>query len=385
MKILNLIKASKVLQYVLVGTVATGAVVGGVVVYNNVGKQPESKNNQEITEPVKELTEKDQSATELVLKDYEIELNTTEDDLNNINWLDLISNKDNLNENDKLAFKGVNFEEVDSTKAGEYKYYIRYDDKTYTGKIVVKDSVPVDTKKEDEKKNANTNTKNNSSSKNNSTNNNNTQANTQNTTNNTSNNNSNQLIPVGTTYSGNGTKVTVLDGNKARLEYNGGTWTTDIVDRTGAGVQYNLNFKHKAGSGSPKYYYQSSILFPMSMSVMSNNINGAGGVHISGVSSNLGSVVNRMYVGKANGYSCTPNLNSLNAGGNDGCSSWASTVKGDVSSPDYDYTTYYVFNDKMEVLGYVFLEARLKPESELVGDGDPHVNPENWNIKQLYK
>ena len=241
-------------------------------------------------------------------------------------------------------------------------------------------SKTVDTKKEDNKKN--TNTKNNSSSKNNSANNNsNTQTNTQNTTSNSS---SNQLIPVGTTYSGNGTKVTILDGNKARLEYNGGTWITDVVDRTGAGVQYNISFKHKAGSGSPKYYYQSSILFPMSMSVMSNNINGAGGIHISGVSSNLGSVVNKMYVGKANGYSCIPNLNSLNAGGNDGCSSWASTVKGNVSSSDYDYTTYYVFNDKMEVLGYVFLEARLKPENEWAV-GTNIATPENWNVKQLYK
>lgn len=205
------------------------------------------------------------------------------------------------------------------------------------------------------------------------------------TQNNSQNNSSNQLIPVGTTYTGNGTKVTILDGNKAKLEYNGGTWTTDIVDKTGAGVQYNISFKHKAGSGSPKYYYQGSILFPMSTSVMSNNINGAGGVHISGVSSNLGSLVNSMYVGKANGYSCTPNLNTLNSGGSDGCSSWASSVKGDVHSQDYDYVTYYVFNGKMEVLGYVFLEARLKPESEWVGTGDQHVNPANWNIKQLYK
>lgn len=118
-----------------------GLAVGGSVILMNEDKN-ESKNEVKEESP-KELTEDVINATELKLKEkYEVEVGAN---LEEIEWLEFVENKDELTEDDKHKFNGLSFEAVDTSKAGEYEYVLKYDNKLHTGKITVKE-------KEEEKK-----------------------------------------------------------------------------------------------------------------------------------------------------------------------------------------------------------------------------------------
>lgn len=118
-----------------------GLAVGGSVILMNEDK---NKSKNEIKEEsTKELTEDVINATELKLKEkYEVEVGAN---LEEIDWLEFVENKDELTEDDKHKFNGLSFEAVDTSKAGEYEYVLKYDNKLHTGKITVKE-------KEEEKK-----------------------------------------------------------------------------------------------------------------------------------------------------------------------------------------------------------------------------------------
>lgn len=118
-----------------------GLAVGGSVILMNEDKN-KSKNEVKEESP-KELTEDVINATELKLKEnYEVEVGAN---LEEIDWLEFVENKDELTEDDKHKFNGLSFEAVDTSKAGEYEYVLKYDNKLHTGKIIVKE-------KEEEKK-----------------------------------------------------------------------------------------------------------------------------------------------------------------------------------------------------------------------------------------
>ena len=387
MKIINIIKASKAIQYVLIGTAAAGAITGGVLVYNNVSAP--KQDNQEIKEPVKELTEKDQMATPLKLKEYDIELNSKVEDLEHIDWGNFVENFDELTDEDKTTFYGINFEEVDTSKEGSYNYYIRYDDKTYNGKINVK--------KAEEVKNPVENTINSTSQKENNSG---SKSSSNNTKSNNSSNQSNscqsapasststQYIPVGTTYTNGAAKVTILEGNKAKLEFNGAVQYSDVVNGGSERYpNYRAYFPWKLGSGTPKYYeVDHNVLGPTTAFAeggLMTDINGL-------VTSLQGHIPNK-FMGIANGYSCIPDASAVS----NSCNGWMNSVRGNkILSEDYQDMSWYVINENLEVLGYVFLEATLKPESEWVNYeggkdmtnvGDPRLIDANWNVRQVYR
>lgn len=387
MKIINMIKASKAIQYALIGTAAAGAITGGVLIYNNVSAP--KQDNQEIKEPVKELTEKDQMATPLKLKEYDIELNSKVEDLEHIDWGNFVENFDELTDEDKATFYGINFEEVDTSKEGSYNYYIRYDDKTYNGKINVKKAEEVknpieNTVKSASQKENNSGSKSssNSTKSNNSSNQSNSGQSTQ------TQNTSTQYIPVGTVVTNDGVKVTYLEGNKAKLEFKGAVQYSDIVNAgSDKYPDYKAYFPWKLGSGSPKYYeVNHTVLGPTTATAR-------------GIMTDLNGLVTsvpqdgnyRKFKGIANGYSCIPNANAISSD----CNTWRISVRGNkYLSEDYQDFSYYVLNENLEVLGYVLMEATLKPESEWVNYeggkdmtnvGDPRLIDANWNVRQVYR
>lgn len=215
-------------------------------------------------------------------------------------------------------------------------------------------SKTVDVKKEDEKKNVNT--KNNSSSRNNSTNNNNnTQTNTQNT--------SSNLLPVGKTYSltNNGGKITILDGNKARLDMFGNSWTTDIKFD---GNQYKFAFKKKNGSGSPTYFVNDNVLPILTYTFMKGEENKStiDAREIIYSKSFSGAMRSEFSGFNWNGtYSCKTNEDI----GND-CSLWAQSIVAQIK-PGVTYDRAWVLDNNFNILGFVLLQST---------DG---------NIIQLYK
>lgn len=119
-------------KIIVIITLVILAVIVSIILINNKPKQKiETKENKTETKYTKSEEVK---ATELKLKEIKVNLNSN---LNNIEWSEYIENINDLTESDKTKFVYLKTDEIDFTKAGTYNYYVKYDNKIYTGKCIV--------------------------------------------------------------------------------------------------------------------------------------------------------------------------------------------------------------------------------------------------------
>ena len=220
-KILNF-KFSKV-QSLILGIVVL-AIIAGTLTFSiktlkDSVKEKENKTESQVSEKVTKQEEK----ISLTLKNIEIEVNSeipAQD-----NWEYFVENIGDLTDEDKKKYEGIDFEEVKTSEVGEYNYNIRYDNKLYTGKIIVKAAGTVSEEVLAENKKASPNTNSASSSANS-------------TTSNSTSSNSGTSTNSGNASAG---ATTPTDDNKPvgydeSLVTPSGTWTSEGYTLTSSGT-----------------------------------------------------------------------------------------------------------------------------------------------------